>query len=323
MIRHILMAAIAFGLTAQAASPALAQHYPSRSVTLVIPFAPGGATDSLGRLLAQKMAESMGQAIVVENRSGAGGSIGSSAAARAAPDGYTLLLGTSSTLGVNPWMFKLPYDVKKDLKPISVVASGEFVLAINPVLHPNIKTVKDLIDLAKTQRLTYGSAGHGSNGHLGGALLAQRSNANFVHVPYKNQAQAQNDLQGGHVDFMIDSISNVVEPARAGTLRILATTARSRSTVLPEVPTMIEAGIDDYELIGWYMLMAPSGTPDAIVAKVNAELMKALNLPDVEKRLHFFGFNPRSSTPDQASQFLSDQLKGFKELVELAGAKVE
>jgi len=197
------------------------------------------------------------------------------------------------------------------------------VLAINPTAHPDIKTVQDFIDLGKQQRLTYGSAGHGSNGHLGGVLLAQRSNADLVHVPYKNQAQAQNDLQGGHVDFMIDSISNVVETARSGALRILATTARTRSTVLPEVPTMIEAGIDDYELIGWYMLMAPSGTPDAIVAKLNAELVKALNLPDVEERLRFFGFNPRSSTPAQAGEFLNDQLNGFKALVEMAGVKKE
>ena len=310
-------------LSLAGASPAAEDAYPSRRITIIIPFGTGGATDLLARLLAQKMSVSMNQTIVVENHPGAGGSIGSLEVARAPANGYTLLLGTSSTHGINPWIYKLPYDVTKDFAPITMVATTEYALSVNPKFNPGVASIRDLINLAKTRRTTYASTGNGTTSHLGAALFAKISKTDFVHIPYKSQAPAQIDLLGGQVDFMIDNVSTVLPQAKAEKLRILATAGRARTAVTPDIPTLIEAGVPDYEIVGWFVLFAPAGTPEPIVNTLNAEAVKALNLPDVRERMLADGNTPFPATPAETKVYLASQLARFKKVVDAAGARLD
>ena len=320
-LTHVVYAAVLFAFAS--ALHAADEVYPSRRITLIIPFGAGGATDFLGRLLAQKMSASMGQPFVVENRPGAGGSIGSLEVARAPANGYTLLLGTSSTHGINPWIYKLPYDVAKDFAPISMIATTEYALSVNPKFNPGITTIKDLLNLGKSRPTTYASTGNGTTSHLGAALFAKITKTDFVHVPYKSQAPAQIDLLSGQVDFMVDNVSTVLPQAKADKLRILATTGRTRTTVTSEVPTMIEAGVADYEIVGWFVLLAPAGTPDAVVNVLNAEAVKALNLPDVRERMLADGNNSFPASAAVTKAYLASQLAKFKAVVDAAGARVD
>ena len=313
------LSVVAWALPAIAAEDA----YPSGRITLVVPFASGGATDSLARLIAQKMSASVKQAVVVENKPGAGGSIGSLEVARAPADGYTILLGTSSTHGVNPWIYKLPYDVTKDFAPIAMLATGEYALAINPKFNPDIKTVSDLLALAKSRRVTYASQGNGTNSHLAAALLSKITGVEFAHIPYKSQAPAQVDLLAGHVDFMIDAIATTLPHAKSGALRVLATTGRTRAAVFKDVPTMIEAGVPGYEMMGWYVLLAPAATPVAIINRLNAEVLKAIDSADVRERMLVDGNTPYPTSPAEARDFMASQLIIFRQAVDVAGAKVD
>lgn len=305
------------------ASQAADEPFPTRRITLIVPFGSGGATDQIGRLLAQKMSAGLNQPVVVENRPGAGGSIGSLEVARAQANGYTLLLGTSSTHGINPWIYKLPYSVIKDFSPVSMLATTEYAVSINPKIHPTINSIQQLTQLARSRQITYGSAGNGTTSHLGGALYTKLSETNFVHVPYKTPASVLTDLLGGQVDFTVDNVSTVLPHIKTGKLRALATTGKTRESVLAGTPTMQESGVPGYELVGWFVLLAPTGTPEAVINRLNAEAVKALNQPDMREKLLADGNKPMPSTPNEAKSYLDAQLSQFKLAVDAADAKIE
>ena len=298
--------------------------YPSKKISIVVPFAAGGAADLLARLVADKMTASMGQVVVVENRPGGGGSIGSAEVARAAPDGYTLLLGTSSTHGINPWVFKLPYEVRRDFTPVTTLGFTDYALTINPKTHPGVSSVSELLRLSSANKpLAYATMGNGTTSHLASALLSKKTNTPLTHVPYKAQSQAQTDLLGGRVDFFIDNLSSVIPQAKAGSLKILATTGPNRSAAALGAPTVAEQGVPGYEIVGWFALFVPAGTPEPVVAKLNAEVSKAMQNADVRARLATVDIRPVLMSPAESGTFITSQLANFRALVEMAGAKAE
>ncbi len=307
-------------LIAMAPASHAAGEYPSKPITIIVPFAAGGAVDLLARKLAQKMSVSLKTPVVVDDRPGAGGSIGSAEVARAPADGYTLLLGTSSTHGINPWIYKLPYDVAKDFAPVAMLAVTEYALTINPS-KTNVGTIPDLLNLARTKTVTYASMGNGTTSHLSSAFFAKETKTPFVHVPYKTQAQAQADLLGGQVDFMIDNISNVLPQVKAGKLRILATTGAKRSAAAQGAPTIAESGVPGYEMVGWFVLLAPAGTPDSIVARLNTEAGTAMQFPDVKDWMLGLDIHPHHLSATETAVYMDSQREKFRTVVTASGAK--
>jgi tripartite-type tricarboxylate transporter receptor subunit TctC len=323
MKKHLIIGLCsALAVVASNVSHAQESTYPSRPIRLVVPFTPGGGSDTIGRLVGQKLSKSFNQAVVIENKPGAGGSIGTQEVARAPADGYTLLLATSSTHGINPWLYsKLSYDAIKDFAPISILATTDYALAVNS--SAPAKNVEDLIKQAKATRMTYASSGNGTTSHLAAALLTKLTNASFEHIPYKSSGPALNDLLGGQVNFMFDNTSVILPHAKAGKLRILATSGAARSAVSKDIPTMMESGVANYQIIGWWALLAPGGTPQPIIEKLNKEVVKAMESADVKDRLIAIGNEPFSTSPTQAKEFIAAELNKFKPLVELAGAKLD
>jgi tripartite-type tricarboxylate transporter receptor subunit TctC len=309
-------------LGAWAANGYGASDYPPHSVRIVIPFTPGGGSDSLGRLVAQRLSEAFRQQFIVENKPGAGGSIGTREVAGATPDGYTLLLGTSSTHGINPWIYaRLGYDPLKDFAQVSMLATTEYSLSV-PTSLP-VKNVAELIKLGQSTPTNYASSGNGTTSHLAAALFSSYSKTPFVHVPYKSSAPALTDLLGGQVAFMFDNVSVHLPHAQSGKLRILATTGTQRTRVTPEVPTLVESGIAGYEMVGWFCLLAPPGTPAAIADELNRQVTRLLSDPEVAERLRLVGNEPFASTPEETRAYIATQLQLYRKVVEVAGAKVE
>src|SRR5258706_5079849 len=272
--------------------------YPSRPIRFIAPFPPGGSTDVLCRLLGSKLAEGLGQPVTVDNRPGASGNIGHEAAAKAAADGYTILISSSSTLVNNVHLFKsLRYDPLGDFTPVSMVASAGQVL----VVHPSVpaKSVSELVALAKAQpaKLNFGSGGKGIQSHISGEMFKAATGIDIVHVPYKGTVQAVGDLVAGQVQMVFSDMVPAMPHIRAGRLRPLAVTTRERAAVLPEVPTMIEAGVPDYESGVWWAVLSPKGTPEAIVGRLNAELGRIVKLPDVQEKYANLGVSTEHSTP--------------------------
>lgn len=322
MRRTVLKALGAACLAAYAISGVAADEYPARPVRLVIPFTPGGGSDSLGRMLAQKLSETFKQNFIVENKPGAGGSIGSRDVAGAAPDGYTLLIGTSSTHGINPWIYpNLGYDPLKSFAPVSMLATTEYSLSVPSSLP--VKSVAELIKLGQSGSTSYASSGNGTTSHLAAALFSTTSMTPFVHVPYKSSGPALTDLLGGQIAFSFDNVSVHLPHAQSGKLRILATTGTARTRVTPDVPTLIESGIKDYEMVGWFALLAPAGTPRTIIERLNHEVVKALGSPDVADKLRLVGNEPFPTTPLEAGDYMAKQASHFKTVVAVAGAKIE
>jgi tripartite-type tricarboxylate transporter receptor subunit TctC len=324
-MKRTFIGSLVIGLLCAAGLAAQAQDkFPTRPLRIVVPFTAGGATDVIARLVAHKMSESLKQPVMVENRAGAGGSLSSREVARSEPDGYTMLLGTSSTHGINPWVYtKLGYDVEKDFAPITILATTEYALAVNEA--SSVKSMSDLLRAAKAQAQTpmaYGSAGVGTTSHLAASLLSTLSSIPFNHVPYKGGDPARNDLLGGQLPFIFDNVSTLLPYAASGKLRILATTGPTRAAVTKDYPAMAET-VPSYEIIGWFALLAPAGTPQPIVETLNREAVKALKLPDVQERLRAIGNEPAPMTPAQTKAFISAQLKQFKGMVEMAGARVD
>src|SRR6185437_11845311 len=278
------------------ATPAMAQSgadYPDKPVRIVVPFPAGSATDIVSRLMAQKFSEKLGQQFIVENRPGASGNLGADIIAKSAPDGYTIGLITASTHGVTPALgTKLPYDSIRDFKPISMIGAAPYVL----VLYPGIpaKSVAELVALAKTEpgKLNYGSAGLASLAHLAAALFASDTGIQLTHVPYKSSAQSSIDIITGRLDMQFATVGPTLANIRDGKLRALATTGRKRVSSLPEVPTMIDAGVKDYDVTLWIAYVTPAGTPDAIVAKLNRAMAEILSEPDIVANLQKQGFEP-------------------------------
>lgn len=311
-------------LIAASASAALAQSYPSRLVRMVIPYGPGGPTDIVGRMLVQKMTESLGQQVIVENRLGAGGAVGTESVARSAPDGYTLMFSASGAMVITPHLnFKLPYEPFRDFAPIALGATAPTVLIVGP--NSSIHSVKDLIAQAKAQpgKLNYSTAGVGTPPHLAAELLKSATGIDVQHVPYKGGPQADAAAISGEVAFIFTQPS-IVNLARAGKARILGVSSAKRSALMPEVPTIAEGGVPGFEVIAWYGLLAPAKTPDDIIARLNKDMMAALGQKDVVDRLKGLGFEPPAPhTPADFLAYMRSESAKWQNVVKSAGIKVD
>ena len=303
---------------------AIAQTYPAKSVRMVVPFAAGaGSNDIMARLIAQKLTDSFGQQFVVDNRPGASGIIGCDIAAKAPPDGYTVLM-MSLTFTVLPSLFsKLPYDTVKDLTPVTLVASAPLMLVVNPSLP--VKSVAEFIAYAKANpgKLNFGSGGAGATPHLAGEMLKSMAGLQVTHIPYKGGAPALADLIGGQIQFMLENIPGTLPFAKAGKLRALAVTDLKRSPLLPDLPTLDESGLKGYQIVGWNGLFVPAGTPPAVINKLHAGVVSALALPDVKERLAVLGADGVGDTPQHFAAFIKADLVKWAKVVKDAGIKVE
>jgi tripartite-type tricarboxylate transporter receptor subunit TctC len=310
--------------TALPALPAPAQTYPSKPVRLVVPFPPGGSLDLAGRLIAQKLTEMWGQSVVVENKPGAGGNIGADYVAKSPPDGYTILLGALSTHAVNPSLYKsMPYDAAKDFAPITLIAITPNVLVVNASLPVN--NVREFLAYAKANsgKIAFGSGSNGSAGHLAGELFKVETGVDATHIPYKGGAPATQALLAGDTQFMFDNLANAMAQVKAGKLKALAVTTAQRSPLVPDLPTMAEAGLPGFDISTWYGLFAPAGTPAPIVAKWNADVTKILTAPDVRAKLVADGADPSPDTPEQFAQMISRELAKYARIIKASGAKVD
>jgi len=301
------------------AVPAAAQTYPNKPVRFVVPFAPGGTTDILARLVGQKLSELYGQQFVIENRAGAGGNIGAEIVAKSAADGYTILMGTPGTQAINQHVYKsMPYDTAKDFAPVSLVALVANVLAVNPSVPA--QDLKALIALAKARpgTLNFATPGNGTTGHLSTELLKTMAGIDLVHVPYRGSGPALQDLLAGQVQMTIDNIPSALPHIQAGTLKALAVTSGKRWFALPDVPTMAEAGVPGYEATSWFVVMAPAKTPDAIVSRLSADIDAQLKTDDMRKRFREVGAEPVGGTPAALGSFLTAEQAKWKGVVEAA-----
>jgi tripartite-type tricarboxylate transporter receptor subunit TctC len=307
-----------------AAGPAVAQSYPTRPITLVVPFAPGGSASTAARSVADKMSETLGQQIVIDNRGGAGGTVATRAVAKAPPDGYTLLVVTSATVGTSPSLFQnLGYDPRKDFAPIGLIAATPNLIAVHPTFPA--RSLADLIKIGKeaTTPIPYGSPGTGTLNHLTVELLAYRTGMKLAHVPYKGAGPALNDLLGGHINVLISAIPNAHSHIVAGTIHGLAVTGAKRSALIPDVPTFAEAGLPGYDVPLRWGLAAPAGTPRPIIDKLNAALNAALATDEVRQRLAIEGAEPQPTTPEEYAGIIDREVAMWSDLVKAAGIKPE
>ena len=303
---------------------ALAQAWPGKPMRIVIAQAPGSATDVISRVVANPLSEALGQPIVIDARPGAGGVLGTEVAARSAPDGYTLFMANNSTHGSNPAVYaKLPYDAVKDFAPVSFVASVPYVLVVDPKLP--VKTVQEFIALVKANpgKMNYASAGNGSTHHFCGELLKSMTGIDIQHIPYKGSGPGIAGLLGGEVSMMFSNVADIGAQVKGGKVRALAVTATKRSSTLPEVPTMAEAGLPDFVITSWFGLLVPAGTPAAIVGRLNAETVKVLGRADVKATLGAQGLDVASSTPEQFAAHIRSEIARFGQIAKAAGIKAE
>jgi tripartite-type tricarboxylate transporter receptor subunit TctC len=317
---HIALAAAMLACAIQVS----AQGFPARPARIVVPFPPGGPLDTVGRALAQGLTERWGQAVVVENKPGAGGNIGADFVAKSAPDGYTVVMGALSTHAVNPSLYaKLPYDAQKDFAPITLVAVTPNVLVVNPSLP--VSSVRELIAYAKAHpgKLSFGSGSTGSAGHLAGELLKADAGIDMVHVPYKGAAPAMQALLAGDTQLMFDNLANAMAQVKAGTLRALAVTTAQRSRLAPDLPTMAEAGVPGFDIATWFGLLAPAGTPADVIARWNADVTRLLSAPDMRERLLAQGAEPAPDSPAEFARFIANELVKYARIVKVSGAKVD
>ena len=301
-----------------------ADTFPTRPMRLIIPFPPGGGTDIMGRMVAQRLNDAFGMPVVVDNRGGAAGIIGTEMAARANPDGHTLMIGSVSTICINPSLHKnLAFDPVKDLAPISLVASTPSLLVVGSTLP--VKSVKELIALAKAKpgQLHYATPGSGSSSHLGTELFKQVAGVNIQHVPYKGTGPAVTDLISGQVSMFITNMPSVLPMVKAGRVRALAVTSLQRSTLAPELPTVAESGIPGFEVIVWYGVLAPAAVPKALLARLNQEVRKMSDMQDVKDKLALLGAEAMSSTPEAFAQRIRDELSKWGKIVRDTGAKAD
>ncbi len=301
----------------------LAQSFPNKAVRMVVPFPAGGSTDIVGRTVAQKLSEMWGQPVVVDNRPGGGTSIGTDAVAKAAPDGYTLLV-TPAPFTINPSLLaKLPYDALADFAPITLINTTALVLVVNPGVPA--KSVKELIALAKSKpgKLNYGSSTIGGSNHLAGELFNAMAGVKMVHIPYKGNAPALIDLAGGHIDLIFNGVTSALPLIKGGKLRALAVTSMQRSNAMPDLATMDEAGIKGFEAVAWNGLGAPAKTPREIIARINSDVIKIVHSPELKERLTAEGSDPVGNTPDQYAAFLRNEVEKWAKVIKLAGVKAE
>jgi len=322
--RRAALSVLATAGLATLAPQAFAQAFPNKPIRLVVPYAPGGATDIIGRAAAAELTRLLGQPVNVDNRPGAGGNLGAELVARAAPDGHTLLVSASSLHGITPFLYsKLNYDPNKDLKPVIVLGAFANVLVVNQNVKAN--SVSELISEIKANpgKFSYASSGSGSTIHLSGEMFKSLTGVDMPHVPYKGSGPALTDLMGGQVQIMFDNIPSAIVHIRSGKLKALATTGETRSKTLPDLPTMREAGLKDYVSTAWFGIVAPAGTPADIVAKLNAEGQKAVVSPEFVKKMNEFGYDVVGGTPEKMASMIQDELRRWGPLVKASGAKVD
>ena len=303
---------------------ALAQTWPSKPMRIVIAQAPGSATDVISRVVGNRLAEALGQPMVIDARPGAGGVLGTEVAARSAPDGYTLFMANNSTHGSNPAVYaKLPYDAVKDFAPISFVASVPYVLVVDPKLP--VGNVQEFIALVKSRpgKMNYASAGNGSTHHFCGELLKSMTGIDIQHIPYKGSGPGIAGLLGGEVSMMFSNVADIGSQIKAGKVKPLAVTAQRRAATLPEVPTMAEAGLPDFVITSWFGLLAPAGTPAPVIARLNAETVKVLGRADVKATLGAQGLEVAPSTPEQFAEHIKSEIARFTKIARAAGIKAE
>lgn len=314
---------LSIALCLLAGSPAAAQGYPEKPVVMIAPFPAGGSVDLVARAVAQQMGEAWKQPVLVSNRPGASGNIGADAAARSAPDGYTLLMGTTA-LSSSPAVYsKLPYDVTRDLAPVSLVVRMTNILVVHPSLPA--RSVRELLALARARpgALTSASAGVGSSNHLALVLFTMMSGARINHIPYKGAAPAVTDVVGGHADMTFAPIAAVVTQIRTGRMRALASTAANRSTLFPDLPTIAESGVPGYDASGWNALLAPRATPRDIVTRINGTLVEALKAPKVKDILVSSGAEAVGNSPEELARFLQSEIAKWGKVVRAAGIKAD
>ena len=318
---RIRLQALAVSAAVLCAAPVLAQQYPVKPIRLVLPFPPGAPSDLVGRAVAQKVGEQMGQNLVPDNRAGAGGSLGLSLVAKAPPDGYTLIV-TSPAIALTPLLYSnLSYDVTKDFTPVARLASIENVMLVHPSVP--VKTLKEFITLARSNpgKLNYGSGGPGTTNHLANELLKSLEKLNMVHVPYKGATVATTALMGGEVDEVIVSVASVLPLIKAGRVRVIAVLSEKRVATLPNVPTSKEAGFPNFQMSIWYGMMAPGGTPREIVTRLHREVARAFDDPALQKHMANAGMDPWLGTPEEMGSLVRSEMARYAKIIKSAGIK--
>ena len=319
-LKHFLLIIAA----ASVVSPALAETWPTRPIRFIVPFAPGGGGDVVGRIIGQRLGEQLGKPLIIDNRGGAGGTLGCELAAKAAPDGYTLLLGNVGPIAVGPALYpKLPYDPVRDFAPVTMIASFANILVANTGLP--FKSVQELVAYAKSRpgKLNFGSAGTGTSTHLAGELFKSVAGIDVVHVPYKGGAAALTDVIAGQVAYYFGTLPSSLPLAKAGKLRALGVTSLQRSPAAPDVPTIAESGYRGFETAAWYGLMFPAGTPREIIAKTNSATMAVLALPDIRDRLVQEGSEPMGNTPAHFGAYVKAEIAKWSGVVKAANLKAD
>ena len=313
----VALCAVLFGLCAHA------QDYPSRPVRIVVPFAPGGPNDIIARVVGQRMSELTRQPVIIENRSGQAGVLGTDAVAKAAPDGYTIGITSASSLVINPSLEKMPYDVRKDLAPVTLNVTVPEMLVVASNVPAN--NMAELIALAKAQpgRLNFASSGYGAAAHLAGELFKTQAHVDIVHVAYKGAAPALQDLIAGHVQVMFATSASVIGFLKAGTLRPLAVTTLKRFSLMPELPTVAELGLPGFDATTWHGLVAPAATPKPVIDTLNRAMVQALADPDTLRQLHDLGVEVGSSTPAEFAAYIKSEIPKWAAVVKASGAQVE
>ena len=327
-MKNQLLTLLAAGITLVAAPAAHAQagggDWPAKPIRWIVPFPPGGAMDAIARTLGEKAGKALGQPFVIENKPGAGGNIGADFVAKAPADGYTMMITSIGMATNKPLYGKLNYDPVKDFAPVSLLAVVPNVLVTNST-QPNVKTVADVIAAAKKEpgKLTYASAGNGTSIHLAGEVFTSLAKVDMLHVPYKGSGPAVADLLGGQVNYMFDSITSARPHIQSGKLRALGVTTAKRSSALPNVPTLAEAGLPGYEVSPWFAVFMPAGTPKPVIAKLNAALLEAMKQPDVVARFETIGAEPVGSTPDELAAHLARESARWSKLIAERGIKLD
>jgi tripartite-type tricarboxylate transporter receptor subunit TctC len=323
-IRRILSAFLIMATTGLWFAPSAAAEYPTRPVSLIVAFTPGGPSDVLARIVGKKIGELLGQPIVIENKPGAGGNIAGELVARAAPDGYTLLMGNNSILATNASLYKkVGYDAEKDFAPISLIGSQANILVVNPALP--VKSMAELIALAKAKpgQLDFASSGYGAAAHLSGELFKTQAHVDIVHVAYKGAAPALQDVIAGHVQMMFATAASVVGHIKDGLVRPLAVTTLTRTAVLPDIPTVAELGLAGFDATTWHGLVAPAGTPPEVIQMLHRAAITALNDPETRKALIGLGVDVVGSSPQEFAAYIKTEIPKWRAVVQAAGAKLD
>ena len=314
-----LLAASALSLPLQAATA-----FPTKPIRIIVAYTPAGTTDILARALGQKMSETWGQPVIIDNRAGAAGNIGTEVAARATPDGHTLLMGTAGTHGINVSLYrKLSWHPVKDFAPVSLTAMVPNIMVVNNALP--VKNVREFVAHVKANpgKLSYGSPGNGSTAHLSMELFKSMTGLNIVHIPYKGSAGVLTDVMGGQIAVTIDNMPPYIPQVKAGKIRALAVSTGKRSSAMPDLPTIAEAGVPGYEAGAWFGLLAPAGTPKAIVAQLSAESARILKLPDISKRISELGAEPVGSTPEQFAELIKTEIAKWAKVIKDANVELQ